>query len=90
MVEEATVEMEETEPGPAEAGMGAEEPERAAMEVRAGTAGLERETAETVTPMAMNPVPIRAPLARRVIKVIRVIRKMRRQKRRRRPRILQP
>ena len=45
---------------------------------------------EIVTPMAMDPVPIRAPLGLRVIKVIRVILRMRRRTRRRRPRILQP
>ena len=71
-------------------GTGGTGEERAVMEVRAGTPGPERETAEIVTPMAMDPVPIRAPLGLRVIKVIRVILKMRRRTRRRRPRILQP
>jgi hypothetical protein len=77
MAEEETVvvEMVETEPGPAEVGMETEEPERAAMEVRTETAGLEKEIAETVTPMATAPVPIRAPLGRRVIQVIRMMRR---------------
>jgi hypothetical protein len=43
-----------------------------------GDSGTGEGIAETVTPMETDPVPIRAPLGRRVIKVIRVVRKMRR------------